>query len=145
MPDDLPPKRPWAAGAAIAAAVAAGAWFAGRSLQQDFAAYWIAGTARRLGLDPYVNHVGSAAAPNLWDGLALFRHSRFLYLPLVADLFRPLASVRYAAAKGLFTAAMLGARKRGAGSPSSSWPAGCSFHFIATSNAARSISWSFCC
>ena len=32
-----------------------------------------------------------------------------LYPPLVADLFRPLASLRYAAAKGLFTAAMLGA------------------------------------
>ena len=98
-----------AASAAVVTAVAAGAWFALHSLQQDFAAYWIAATARRLGLDPYVNHVGSANAPTLWDGVALFRHSRFLYPPLVADLFRPLASLPYLAAKSLFTAAMLGA------------------------------------
>jgi len=45
----------------------------------------------------------------LWDGLALFRHSRFLYPPLVADLFRPLAALRYQTAKLLFTLAMLGA------------------------------------
>ncbi len=95
--------------AAVAAAVAAGAWFTVRSLQQDFAAYWIAASARRLGLDPYVNQVGSALAPTLWDGVALFRHSRFLYPPLVADLFRPLARLPYLAAKGLFTAAMLAA------------------------------------
>ena len=98
-----------AVAAAVAAACAAGAWFVARSLQQDFAAYWIAATARRFGLDPYVNHVGSENAPALWDGVALFRHSRFLYPPLVADLFRPLAALPYAAAKGLFTAAMLGA------------------------------------
>jgi hypothetical protein len=102
----VPPKWPVAA---VAAAVAAGAWFTIHSLQQDLAAYWVAATARRLGLDPYANYVGSAEAPKLWDGVALFRHSRFLYPPLVADLFRPLASLRYAAAKGLFTAAMLGA------------------------------------
>jgi hypothetical protein len=102
-------KRAPATVAAVAAAVAAGAWFTVRSLQQDFAAYWIAASARRLGLDPYVNQVGSADAPTLWDGVALFRHSRFLYPPLVADLFRPLASLSYLAAKGLFTAAMLGA------------------------------------
>src|SRR5450631_1498073 len=115
-PAEGPVKRPPAAvaavaavAAAVAAALAAGAWFTLHSLQQDFAAYWIAATARRLGLDPYVNHVGSANAPTLWDGVALFRHSRFLYPPLVADLFRPLASLPYLAAKGLFTAAMLGA------------------------------------
>ena len=103
-------KRACAAvAAAVATACAAGAWFALHSLQQDFAAYWIAGTARRLGLDPYVNHVGSANAPTLWDGVALFRHSRFLYPPLVVDLFRPLASLPYATAKALFTATMLGA------------------------------------
>jgi hypothetical protein len=102
-------KRAPAAVAAVAAAVAAGAWFTVRSLQQDFAAYWIAASARRLGLDPYLNQVGSSGAPTLWDGVALFRHSRFLYPPLIADLFRPLASLPYLAAKGLFTAAMLGA------------------------------------
>jgi hypothetical protein len=105
-------RRLPAASAAVAAAVvavAAGTWLTLHSLQQDFAAYWVAATARRLGLDPYVNHVGSTEAPTLWDGVALFGHSRFLYPPLVADLFRPLASLQYSAAKGLFTAAMLGA------------------------------------
>jgi hypothetical protein len=105
-------KRPPAAVAAVAATCAAGAaaaWFVVRSLQQDFAAYFIAATARRLGLDTYVNQVGSANAPTLWDGVALFRHSRFLYPPLVADLFRPFAALPYPTAKGLFTAAMLGA------------------------------------
>ena len=98
-----------AVAAAVATACAAGAWFTQHSLQQDFAAYWIAGTARRLSLDPYLSHVGSANAPTLWDGVALFRHSRFLYPPLVADLFRPLASLPYATAKALFTATMLAA------------------------------------
>jgi hypothetical protein len=95
--------------AAGAAVVGAGIWLAATSLQQDFAAYWIAGRACRLGLDPYLNQVGSAAAPALWDGIAIFRHSRFLYPPLVAELFRPLAALPYRGAKLLFTAAMLAA------------------------------------
>jgi hypothetical protein len=95
--------------AAGAAVVGAGSWLAATSLQQDFAAYWIAGRACRLGLDPYLNQVGSTAAPALWDGLALFRHSRFLYSPLVVELFRPLAALPYRGAKLLFTAAMLAA------------------------------------
>jgi hypothetical protein len=105
-------RRSPAALAAVALSAAAGAWFAARALQQDLAAYWIAGAARRLGLDPYVNHVGVAgpgAEGRLWDGVAVFRHSRFLYPPLCADLFRPLAALPYAAAKGLFSAAMLAA------------------------------------
>jgi hypothetical protein len=93
----------------VATVVAASAWLASRSLQQDFAAYWIAGSARRLGLDPYLNQVGSSTAPALWDGIAIFRHSRFLYPPLVAELFRPLAALPYRAAKLLFTAGMLAA------------------------------------
>jgi hypothetical protein len=74
------------------------------ALQQDFAAYWVAGTARRLGLDPYVNHVGVPPAPDLWDGVAAFRHSRFLYPPLSADLFRGVAALPFRAAKTIFTA-----------------------------------------
>ena len=93
--------------AAGAAVVGAGIWLAVTSLQQDFAAYWLAGRACRLGLDPYLNQVGSTAAPALWDGIAIFRHSRFLYSPLVAELFRPLAALPYRGAKLLFTAAML--------------------------------------
>lgn len=84
-------------------------WLSVTSLQQDFAAYWVAGAARNAGLDPYVNHVGGPAAPGLWDGVAVFAHSRFLYPPLVADLFRPLAHLPYATAKMLFTALGLAA------------------------------------
>jgi Glycosyltransferase family 87 len=105
-------RRPPAAAAAflsIATVGAIAAWLVARSLQQDFAAYWIAGNARRAGLDPYLNQVGSDAASRLWDGIATFRHSRFLYPPLIAELFRPLAALPYRAAKMIFTAGMLAA------------------------------------
>jgi hypothetical protein len=101
-------RRTAAAIAAAAVVGGAAAAFAAGSLQQDFAAYWVAGAARRLGLDPYLNHVGSAEAPRLWDG-SPFVHSRFLYPPLVAELFRPLAALPYRVAKGLFTAGALAA------------------------------------
>ena len=81
--------------------------FATASLQQDLAAYWIAGKARWLGLDPYVNHAASGVAPQLWDGVAPYRHSRFLYPPLAAELFRLLAIVPYRFAKLAFTLAAL--------------------------------------
>jgi len=99
-----------AVAAVAGVAIAASAAMAARaSLQQDFAAYYTAGRARALGLDPYVNHVGSQAAPALWDGVAAFRHSRFLYPPLVAEVFRPLAALPYAVAKRAFTAASVAA------------------------------------
>jgi Glycosyltransferase family 87 len=84
-------------------------WVAQASLQQDFAAYWVAGAARRAGLDPYVNHVGSAVAPALWDGVAVFAHSRFLYPPIVAELFRAFAVLPFAVAKTVFSALMAAA------------------------------------
>jgi alpha-1,2-mannosyltransferase len=97
---------------AVAIAVAAVTAFAALAafgvLQQDFAAYWVAGSARRLGLDPYVNHAVPGVAPALWDG-SVFHHSRFLYPPLAADLFRPLAALPYRAAKVVFTALLVGA------------------------------------
>ncbi len=96
--------------AAVAVASAAGAWFAARSYQQDFAAYLTAALARVWNLDPYLNYAGQGSDLALpWDGVAVFRHSRFLYPPLVADLFRPLVAVPFLAAKSLFTAAMLAA------------------------------------
>jgi hypothetical protein len=94
---------------AIGAVGAAAMALAIGSLQQDLAAYWIAGKTRWMGLDPYVNYGGSAVAPRLWDGVASYRHSRFLYPPLAADLFRLLAIVPYRVAKVLFTAAAVGA------------------------------------
>ncbi len=104
-------------GSAAAIAVVAGAagWFATRSLQQDFASYWIAGASCRAGFDPYVNQVGVATS-DLWDGVAVFAHSRFLYPPIVAELFRPFAALPYAVAKIVFTmlavAAWVGASVR---------------------------------
>lgn len=89
--------------AAIVVGSGVAVWLATRSLQQDFAAYWVAGAARQAGLDPYVNHVGGAMAPELWDGAAVFAHSRFLYPPLVAELFRAFALLSYPVAKMVFT------------------------------------------
>ena len=57
----------------IAVVGAAAMAFAAASLQQDLAAYWIAGKARWLGLDPYVNYCGSRVAPRLCDGVSVFR------------------------------------------------------------------------
>jgi hypothetical protein len=94
---------------AIAVVAAAGMAFAVSSLQQDFAAYWIAGKARWLGLDPYVNYCGSTVAPRLCDGVSSFRHSRFLYPPLAADFFRLIAAVPYRFAKVGFTGLAVGA------------------------------------
>src|SRR5262249_17289937 len=76
------------------------------SLQQDFAAYFTAGRARSLGLDPYVNHAG-LPGPAPWDGVAAFAYSRFLYPPVVAEICRPWAALPYRAAKALFTALAL--------------------------------------
>jgi hypothetical protein len=82
-----------------AVAGAAAAW----ALQQDFSAYWVAGRSVRLGLDPYINYVDGGPAPALWDGVAAFRHSRFLYPPLIAELFRLPALLPFRAAKAIFT------------------------------------------
>jgi hypothetical protein len=90
---------PAAGSIALVAGVAA--WLTRASAQQDLAAYFVAGAARRAGQDPYLNHAGGP----LWDGVAVFAHSRFLYPPLVAELFRPLAALPYPVAKALFTAA----------------------------------------
>jgi len=90
---------------AVAAVGAAAICFGLASLQQDLAAYWVAGKARWLGLDPYINYCGSDVAPRLCDGVSVFRHSRFLYPPPAAELFRLLAIVPYRFAKVAFTVA----------------------------------------
>jgi hypothetical protein len=95
--------------AAIAIVAGVAGWVATSSLQQDFAAYWVAGAARRAGLDPYVNQLGGPGAPELWDGVAVFAHSRFLYAPIVADVFRAFALFPYPLAKALWTALMVAA------------------------------------
>ena len=90
---------------AVAAVGTAAVLISIASLQQDLAAYWVAGKTRWFGLDPYVNYGGSDVAPRLWDGVAPYRHSRFLYPPLAAELFRLLAFVPYQFAKVAFTGA----------------------------------------
>lgn len=75
--------------------------FARDSLQMDFASFWVAGQAVDRGLSPYVNHLD--ADPPLWDGVASFAHSRFLYPPLAARAFWPLARLPYSAAKIVWT------------------------------------------
>ena len=98
---------------------AAGAtWVATSDLQQDFAAYYTAGVARMRGLDPYINYLSKPDGP--WDGVAIYRHSRFLYPPLVADLFRCFALLPFRVAKALFTALSLVALALAGGSQGSS-------------------------
>lgn len=72
------------------------------SLQMDFSAFYTAGQAMNRGLSPYVNYVGQEQA--LWDGVARYQHSRFLYPPLAALLFAPIAHLPYAEAKSLWSA-----------------------------------------
>jgi len=74
--------------------------FAAESVQADFAAYYAAGESVRAGLSPYVNNI--TADPPVWDGLARYRHSRFLYPPLVARMMAPLTRFAYPQAKILW-------------------------------------------
>ena len=75
--------------------------FVDESLQMDLASFYAAGQATGRGLSPYVSHV--AERPPIWDGVAIFEHSRFLYPPLAARFFQPLTLFPYAVAKGLWT------------------------------------------
>lgn len=67
------------------------------SVQQDFASYYVAGQSVTRGLSPFDNHID--ADPPLWDGVAVFRHSRFMYPPVVAYAFTPLTLLPYLSAK----------------------------------------------
>ena len=76
------------------------------SYQIDFRAFYLAGKAVLLGLDPYLNHVGTRPefyAPVNAEGSA---SSAFRYPPLAALLFAPLALVPYAVSKVLFSLLM---------------------------------------
>lgn len=74
--------------------------FGRTSLQMDFAAFYTAGESVNHGLSPYLNHVDHD--PPIWDGVNQYRHSRFLYPPLAARLFQPLALLPYNVAKQLW-------------------------------------------
>jgi len=75
--------------------------FGRESLQLDFSAFYTAGQATACGLSPYQNHL--AHTPPIWDGFGLLQHSRFLYPPLAARVFQPLAHLPYRVAKGVWT------------------------------------------
>jgi hypothetical protein len=79
--------------------------FGDASLQMDLAAFYTAGQSVAAGLSPYENHV--ERDPPIWDGVSVFRHSRFLHPPLAASAFRLLVLVPYHAAKLLWMAASL--------------------------------------
>jgi len=71
--------------------------FGQKSLQMDFSAYYTAGESLNNGLSPYENHI-SHDSP-IWDGVNIFKHSRFLYPPLTATIFRALTLFPYKFAK----------------------------------------------
>jgi hypothetical protein len=76
------------------------ALFADESLQVDFSAYYTAGESLNAGLSPYKNNV--THIPPIWDGIARYKYSRFLYPPLVASFFQPIALLSYFQAKILW-------------------------------------------
>jgi len=76
------------------------ALFATQSLQVDFSAYYTAGESLNAGLSPYKNNV--THIPPIWDGIARYKYSRFLYPPLVASFFQPFALLTYFQAKILW-------------------------------------------
>lgn len=67
------------------------------SLQMDFSAFYTSGEALNYGLSPYQNHISHD--PSIWDGIVIFKHSRFIYFPLFGVLFRPMALLPYLYAK----------------------------------------------
>lgn len=81
--------------------------FADESLQMDLSAFYTAGEALNHRLTPYRSYPTARHA--IWDGVDLFTHSRFLYPPQVAVLFRPLAWLPYAVAKRLWMGLSLAA------------------------------------
>jgi len=74
--------------------------FSHKSLQMDFSAYYTAGESLNYGLSPYKNFVQNQ--PPVWDGINRYKYSRFLYPPLVASLFQPIATLPYHVAKWIW-------------------------------------------
>ena len=91
----------------LGAAVRIGAFvhrFGRWTLQMDFSAFYTAGESLNHGLSPYVNNFRAG----IWDGVDSYLHSRFLYPPLVASLFQPVADLRYSTAKVVWMCIALG-------------------------------------
>jgi hypothetical protein len=75
-------------------------YFGHSSLQMDFSAFYTAGESLNQGLSPYDNYVTQSNP--IWDGVDRFTHSRYLYPPLVATIFQPIATLSYYYAKHLW-------------------------------------------
>lgn len=76
------------------------------SFQIDFRAFYLAGRSVLLGLDPYLNHVGTRPEFYAPINAESFAYSAFRYPPLAALLFAPLALVPYEVSKVLFSLLM---------------------------------------
>lgn len=70
-------------------------------LQMDFSAMYAAGRSLNHDLDPYHNNVDTD--PVVWDGIAYYKHGRFLYPPLAASFFQVFGSMDYSVAKQFWT------------------------------------------
>lgn len=66
----------------------------------DFTAYYTASKVMNLGLSPYKNYIAQDWL--LWDGVAQFKHSRFLYPPIAGSFFQPIAKLQYSTAKHIW-------------------------------------------
>lgn len=77
-----------------------------QSLQMDFSAMYTAGKSLNYGLNPYSNNIETS--PIVWDGIAYYKHSRFLYPPFAANLFQFLGMFNYFTAKWLWTLMNIG-------------------------------------
>ncbi len=63
----------------------------------DFTAYYTAGEISSQQKNIYKNYIQENF--KLWDGVAVFNHSRFLYPPVIAKLFSSLSNINYQSAK----------------------------------------------
>ncbi|MFC1593823.1 glycosyltransferase family 87 protein [Candidatus Omnitrophota bacterium] len=79
--------------------------FGNESIQMDFSASYTAAESLNAGLSPYENHL--KRDPPIWDGVCLYKHSRFTYTPLVAFVTRPLALLSYKHAKHVWMLILL--------------------------------------
>jgi hypothetical protein len=59
----------------------------------DLTAYYTAGKVLSSNMDIYKNHFNEDW--HLWDGVAVFEHSRFLYPPIAASMFSLFANIDY--------------------------------------------------
>lgn len=66
----------------------------------DFTAYYTAGEVQKAGKNIYENQIINDW--ELWDGVSVFKHSRFLYPPSVAYVFEGLTLLDYKTSKTLW-------------------------------------------